>query len=182
MNAPILAEVPLAHSAAATIRRAAPRARASLRLRGDLAPFEAALGLTLSGRLGSRADAGPREGLRLGPDEWMLHTTPDDLATVTSALAPLYADHPHSLVDVSGREVTVVIEGPRAAELLTIGCARDIDAIPDGAARRTVFDGAAVILWRDSATRFRIDVWNSFAPHLLDLLVIGTRELAAETS
>ncbi|MBE9640580.1 sarcosine oxidase subunit gamma, partial [Salipiger pacificus] len=29
--------------------------------------------------------------------------------------------------------------------------------------------------------RFRMDVWNSFAPHLLHLLQVGARELAAET-
>ena len=90
------------------------------------------------------------------------------------------ASHPHSLVDVSGREVTLVIDGPRAAELLTIGCARDIEAIPVGQGRRTAFDNVTVILWRDAATVFRLDVWTSFAPHVAGLLDAGCRELAAE--
>ncbi len=182
MNALTTIDAPLADTAAATILRGAPRARFSLRLRGDAAPFETALGLALPAEIGRRASAGSREILRLGPDEWVLHGAPDEAAAIESALAPLYAAHPHSLVDISGREISFVIEGARAAELLTIGCPRDISAIPDGSGRRTVFDGTTVILWRDSPTRFRIDVWNSFAPHLLDLLVTGARELAAERS
>ena len=90
------------------------------------------------------------------------------------------AVHPHSLVDISAREVTLTIEGPKAAELLTLGCPRDIATIAPGEGRRTLFDGATVVLWRDAADRFRMDIWNSFAPHVAQLLQTGCKELAAE--
>ena len=73
-----------------------------------------------------------------------------------------------------------IFEGPKAAELLTLGCPRDIATIPPGEGRRTLFDGATVVLWRDAADRFRIDVWNSFASHIGHLLETGCKELAAE--
>lgn len=178
MNKAVSSFVPgvLATSTAATVSLAAPTGRLSLRARGDLSALDAALGLTLPTRIGQR-NAG---AICLGPDEWMLHA--DDIVPIVAACAAIYEGHPHSLTDVSGREITLLIEGPRAAELLTLGCARDIDSIPVGEGRRTVCDGATVILWRDAPDRFRMDVWHSFAPHLLHLFETGCRELAAEAA
>lgn len=183
MNAPNSAFTPsvLAESAAARVSLAAPRARLSLRARGDLAPLDAALGLTLPARIGRRASAGELQALCLGPDEWMLHAPEALLDGLKAACDGVYATLPHSLVEVSAREVTFTIDGPRAAELLTLGCPRDIASIAVGEGRRTVFDGASVILWRDGESSFRMDVWNSFAPHVFHLLDTGCRELAAET-
>nr|WP_092567435.1 sarcosine oxidase subunit gamma family protein [Alloyangia pacifica] len=155
-----------------------PKVRFSLRARGDLAPLEQALGVALPRGIGETVK-GAVEVACLGPDEWLVLAA--EAAPVADACAGVYAALPHSLVEITAREVTFVIEGPRAPELMTIGCARDIDAIAVGSARRTLFDGATVTLWRDAEDRFRIDVWNSFAPHLLHLLQIGARELAAET-
>ncbi|WP_238367254.1 sarcosine oxidase subunit gamma [Mesobacterium pallidum] len=182
MSAPISQKAPgvLAASTAAEIALAAPCARLSLRARGDLAPLNAALGLTLPTRIGQVVPAGERQVICLGPDEWMIHAPSDDTAAIASACADAYATLPHSLVDVSAREVTLTIKGAHAAELLTIGCARDIDGIPVGEGRRTFFDGQTVILWRDGDTAFRMDVWNSFSGHVFDLLKTGCAELAAE--
>jgi len=155
--------------------------RLSLRARGDaVAPLGAALGLALPDRIGRRAAAGKVEAIRLGPDEWTIHAPAEDAARLIAACAALAAAHPHSLVDISGREVTLLIEGARAAELLTLGCPRDIAKIPSGEGRRTLFDGTTVVLWRDAEDRFRMDVWNSFASHLGQLLETGCKELAAE--
>ncbi|WP_353474845.1 sarcosine oxidase subunit gamma [Salipiger sp. H15] len=180
MNAPLSAFPPatLAETPAAKVSSALPRTRFSLRARGDLAPLEQALGVTLPRRIGQTVK-GPIEAACLGPDEWVLLAS--EAAPIAEACAGVYGTLPHSLVDISAREVTFVIEGPRAAELITIGCARDIDTIAPGTARRTLFDGATVTLWRDAEDRFRLDAWNSFAPHLLHLLQIGARELAAES-
>lgn len=181
MNAPVSSFTPgtLVETSAASVSAAMPCTRLSLRARGDLAPFEAALGLSLDGQIGSRSASDTLEAMRLGPDEWILHGSNGTAAA--AALAGLYDSHPHSLVDVSGREVSFVIEGPGAAELLTLGCPRDIATILPGAGRRTAFDGVTVVLWRDGEASFRMDVWNSFAPHVLDLLATGCRELAAES-
>ena len=182
MNAPLSSLEPsvLAESAAARVTLAPPRARLSLRARGDLKPLETALGLTLPGRIGQRAEAGEVGALRFGPDEWMLHLTEGAVDGVLSSCAGVYETLPHSLVDVSGREVTFLIDGARATELLTLGMARDPESIAVGEGRRTNFDGATVTIWRDADSAYRMDVWHSFAPHVLHLLETGCRELAAE--
>ncbi len=168
----------LAKSTAAQVSLAPPTGRLSLRAKGNLAPLNAALCLTLPLQVGQRIAVGGVEAICLGPDEWTLHAS--DVGPTVAACAEIYADHPHSLTDISGREITFLIEGPRAAELLTLGCARDIESIAVGEGRRTVCDGASVILWRDGPDTFRMDVWHSFAPHLLHLFETGCRELAAE--
>jgi sarcosine oxidase subunit gamma len=168
----------LAETCAARVTPQSVPARLSLRGRGALGQLEQALGIALPVNVGRRSSADDLEALCLGPDEWVLLAP--EAAQVKAACAAVYEDVPHSLVDISGREVTFRIEGSRAAELLTLGIARDIAAIPVGEGRRTVFDGVTVVLWRDAEQSFRMDVWNSFAPHVLELLEVGCRELAAE--
>ncbi|WP_413207234.1 sarcosine oxidase subunit gamma [Rhodospirillum sp. A1_3_36] len=171
----------LATSPAVQVSLPAPRGRLSLRARGDLTPFAQPLGFALPERIGQRAQTDDVQALRLGPDEWTLNTPVDAVAGLIDAFAAIYPSHPHSLVDISGREISLVIDGTQASELLTIGCARDVEAIPPGEGRRTLFDGTSVLLWRDAPNTYRMDVWNSFAPHLLALLKTGCAELAAES-
>ncbi|CAH0249440.1 Sarcosine oxidase subunit gamma [Agrobacterium fabrum] len=182
MNMRVSSPVPgvLAESKAARVSMLAAQARFSLRARGDLAPLDAALGMSLPDRIGARAASGEIETLRLGPDEWTILAPITETDRLVAACAGVYASHPHSLVDISGREVTLLIEGPQAAELLTLGCARDIETIAIGEGRRTIFDGVTVVLWRDAENRFRMDVWNSFVSHLGHLLETGCKELAAD--
>ncbi len=170
----------LAETAAARVSVLPAQARLSLRARSDTAPFAEVLGVGLPNRIGRRAAAGAVEAIRLGPDEWTILAPAENAARLVAACAALAPAHPHSLVDISGREVTLLIEGPKSAELLTLGCPRDIETIPAGEGRRTLFDGATVVLWRDAENRFRIDVWNSFASHIAQLLETGCKELAAE--
>ena len=174
-------EIPLAECAAATVTPLVPVTRFSLRAkvtaRGALAE---ALGAELPGRVGQCAGAGDVRILCLGPDEWLIQAPGGDSTQIEEACADVYANAPHALTDVTDREVSFGITGPKAAELLTLGCPRDIDALPVGEARRTVFDGATVMLWRDEETAFRLDAWRSFAPHVAALLVTGAGELAAE--
>lgn len=172
---------PLASSAAATVALLAPVARFSLRAKeAERAALAAALAVDLPQRIGRRASAGQLEALCLGPDEWLILAPEAEAARVTQACAAAYAAAPHSLTEITDREVTLRIEGPKAAELLTLGCPRDIDRLPAGEARRTLLDGATVVLWRDAAQSFRIDLWRSFAPHVVALLETGCAELAAE--
>ncbi len=171
---------PLVETPDVVVSLASPSARFSLRARGDLSLIETALGLKLPERIGQRSADRGREALRLGPDEWVLLAPQDEAGKLTTACADAYSERPHSLVDISAREMTFVIEGARASELLTIGCPRDIAKIPEGEARRTVFDGVTVVLWIDAPTRYRLDCWNSFAPHVGELLETGAREIAAE--
>lgn len=159
--------------------------RISLRARtkesgGDLAAVGKAVGVELPTQIGGCAKAEGIEVACLGPDEWLLLVPLDQIERVEDALAALYPSLPHSMTEITGREVTFTIEGPQTPELMSIGCARDIASIKVGQARRTLFDGATVIVWRDSETSFRMDVWNSFAPFLATTLETGAKELAAE--
>lgn len=172
---------PLVTSNAATVTILAPMGRFSLRLREAERPaLSRALGIDLPGKIGSRASLGSTEILCLGPDEWQILVAEADAPGLIEACARVYAEAPHSLTDISDREVSVRIVGPQAAELLTLGCPRDIDSLGDGEGRRTLMDGATVVLWRDGAENFRLDMWRSFAPHVISLLETGCAELAAE--
>jgi sarcosine oxidase, subunit gamma len=80
---------------------------------------------------------------------------------------------------ISDREITITITGPRALELLSVACPLDLSRMATGTAKRTLFDSAQVVLIRDGAEAFRIEVWRSFFPHVRELLDIATRELAS---
>ena len=168
----------IADTASARLSVAAPAGRLSLRARGDLGPLEAALGLSLPSRIGTRSLADGVEALRLGPDEWVILCPAARVPALVSACAGVYDALPHSLVDISGRERTLVLDGPGAIDCLSFGAARDIAAIPVGEARRLNFDGLTVLLWRDAATGFRIDTWTSHAGHVAALLKTAALETA----
>ncbi len=158
----------------------APVARFSLRVRQQgRAALGRALGLDLPERVGEVARAGERAVLCLGPDEWLIHAPEAETDAIAAAGAEVYAEAPHALVELSDREVSFAITGPAAAELLSIGCPRDLGRLAPGRAVRTVFDSAQVVLWRDGAEAFRVDVWRSFAPHVGALLDAGRAEIAA---
>lgn len=172
----------IAMSKTLSVKTAARNTRFSLRARGDLAAIEAALGLALPVKIGTCARTDGLEVLCLGPDEWLVLTSDAVGAEVSAKLTSVYGNVPHSLTEITAREVTFTVKGQQAAELMTIGCPRDINAIPAGEARRTVFDGATVVLWKDAEDVFRIDVWNSFASYLAQTLHTGATELALEVA
>ncbi len=178
---PDLTPGPVAESAAARVTLAAPVARFSLRARpAARATLARVLGLPLPDRIGARSRAEAREALRLGPDEWLIHAPEAEAPRLTADCAAAYDAAPHSLVEITDREVTFTLTGPKATELLTLGLPRDPDSIAVGEGRRTIFDGQTVVLWRDEDQAYRMDVWRSFAPHLAHLLATGCRELAQD--
>jgi sarcosine oxidase subunit gamma len=172
---------PVAVSAAATVTPLLPKARFSLRCaRADAPALAQAIGVDLPLRVGARTKSHGVEVSCLGPDEWMILTEEAAAQGVIASCAAAYQSIPHCLVEVTDREMSFGLTGPRAAEILTLGCLRDIAAIAIGDVRRTVFDGVSVILSRDDDQAFRLDVWRSFAPHVTALLATGCRELALE--
>lgn len=116
--------------------------------------------------------AGARAALWLGPDEWLLLAPESDGATVGATLAETLAGQPASLVDVSHRQVGLIVAGPRAAELLNAGCPLDLDpaAFPIGMCTRTILAKVEIILWRTADDTFRIEVARSFAPYVVELM------------
>ena len=164
--------------AGATITELPPATRISLRL-ADRDAATAALGLDLPSRIGTRAVAGERSALCLGPDEWVIEAPEADGAALAALLAELAARIPLSAVEVSDREVTWRLDGPAVLDLLATGCPLDLARMPTGGGTRTVFDTAQVVLTREAEDRFHLTVWRSFAPHVRALLDLATAELAA---
>lgn len=144
-----------------------PVARCSLRLRPDnRAALAAVLGLDLPAAVGQRSRTAQAEVLCMGPDEWTIVTGDDGRDRLVAAAAEARDRLPHSLCDISDREVTLRLSGPQALTALTTGCPRDLDSIPVGHGARTLFDAATVVLWRDGPQEVRMDVWRSFLPHV----------------
>ena len=124
-------------------------ARFNLRVRAESRKaIETALGLALPDRVGSVKSAGQRTVLCLGPDEWQINSSADDAHALETSLAKIAV--PHSLVDITDREVTWRLSGPRAAELLSAGIARDLAKFKPQTGARTVFDGVQAVLFRET--------------------------------
>lgn len=156
-----------------------PIARLNLRIApADLAAASTAFGLTMPGKIGQGAAKDGRAAYCLGPDEWLLHAPEADQASIVAAFAKARATTPHSLTVLSDREFTIRITGPRAQELLSVGCPLDLSCMATGAAKRTLFDSAQIVLIRDGEDAFRIEVWRSFFPHVHELLDIAVREVS----
>ena len=176
-----LRPVAVTTSKVATVSLLAPIGRLSLRAGEAAVPaLSAAIGIELPRTIGRRSATGSTEGLCLGPDEWLVLADELVIPRLVTACAHVYFQWPHSVTEISDREVSVRVGGPMATDLLALGCPRDIERLCTGQGRRTVFDGVAVVLWRDAEESFRLDVWRSFAPHVIGLLETGCAELALE--
>ena len=132
------------------------------------ASCSAAFAAPLPPRLGAAGRLGDRAALWLGPDEWLLIAESGSVDTLAAALEAGLAGVPHSLVDVSHREVGLIVSGAVAARVLNAGCPLDLrlKSFPVGMATRTLFDKAEIVLWRLGETEFRVEVARSFSPWL----------------
>lgn len=148
-----------------TIRFAAAVVRYSLRAR-DPKSLEALLGRKLPTKIGAMEG----EIACLGPDEWLLRCSAD-------TAVPQGAGLPLAITDVSDRSVCLIVEGPRAAEVLMAGCPLDLERFAPGRATRTIFETVEIILIRSSEQRFEVEVWRSFAPWLQLALTTAAAQL-----
>ncbi|MFI5013473.1 MAG: sarcosine oxidase subunit gamma [Hyphomicrobiales bacterium] len=123
--------------------------------------------------------AGPRAALWLGPDEWLLLAEDREPSALIAALDAALSPLPHSLVDVSHRQIGLRVEGERASLIVNAGCPLDLDlhAFPVGMCTRTVLQKAEVVLWRTAETAFRLEVARSFAPYVWRFLEQAERDL-----
>ncbi|GAC1458305.1 MAG: sarcosine oxidase subunit gamma [Steroidobacteraceae bacterium] len=131
-----------------------------------------ALGLQVPASACRAVPEGERAALWLGPDEWLLIAADGSAAAMATALNLALQALPHSLVDVSHRQVGLAVSGPQAATLLAAGCPLDLDArpFPVNMCTRTVLGKAEVVLWRTGPDAFRIEVWRSFASYVCAFL------------
>lgn len=150
-------------------------------LRGDdaaLATAGRAFGVALPATACRAASAADRAALWLGPDEQLLLAPAGAAVTVAAELEQALAALPHSLVEISHRQLALKLSGPRAAALLNSGCPLDLDAdsFPVGMCTRTVFGKAEIVLWRTAAEGFHVEIWRSFTDYLVQLLREAARE------
>lgn len=119
-----------------------------------------------------------RAALWLGPDEWLLLAQPGLGESLAAAAETALASLPHSLVDISERQVALRLSGRRAATVLAGGNPLDFDlaAFPVGMCTRTILAKAEIVLWRTEPESFHIEVWRSFAPYLRGFLREHMRE------
>jgi len=130
------------------------KVRYSMRAR-DPAVLEGELGHALPRKIGDTLG-----GIAcLGPDEWYV-VLPDNFDL------PRGEGLPVSVVDVSSRALGLVLEGPRALEVLSSGCPLDLAKMGVGRATRTVFETVEIVVWREAEDRWHIEVWRSFATWL----------------
>ena len=159
-----------------------PRARFSLRLRvsaSAAAALASPASMLLPMPINSCTVAGSRVVARLGPDEWLVScreaSAEQTAADFTHALkATIF-----SLTDVGHRNVSFLVHGERAREVINGGCPLDLgDArFPPGSATRTVFGKAEIVLMRTGpALSYQVECWRSFAPYVYALLRHGVRE------
>ena len=137
-----------------TIALAPPMARFSLRAR-TAESLETLLNVKVPKAIGA-TEAGIA---CIGPDEWLLRAHVDKEMPTAAGL-------PVAITDISERSICLVIEGPRASELLMSGCPLDLDNFAVGRATRTIYETVEIIIISDAEDRFQVEVWRSFAAWL----------------
>ncbi len=122
-----------------------------------------------------------RAALWLGPDEQLLLGPAADNAILAAGFARALTGIPHSLVNVSQRQIALELRGPHATAILNCGCPLDLDAaeFPAGMCTRTLFGKADIVLWRTGAAEFRLEVWRSFSDYVLGCLHEAARDFIA---
>jgi sarcosine oxidase subunit gamma len=119
-----------------------------------------------------------RGALWLGPDEWLLLVPYPAISEIRRDITDALRDLDHALVDVTHRQVGIILDTPHAAAMLNTGCPLDLDprAFPVGAATRSIFGKAEIVLWRTGETTFHLEIARSFAPYLREILAAADRE------
>lgn len=136
-----------------------------------------ALGLTLPKKPKQSTEKKGRHALWLGPDEWLILDEAEADLMAAAGKAKAF----HAATDISHRNVAFDVKGPQAVDCLGSGCPHDLrlSNFPVGACARTICGKAEVVLYRLSEDHFHVEVWQSFAEYLFDLLDESARSLAA---
>ena len=173
----LASQAPLAIPGKLTLEACAPATRFSFR--GGAAAV-AAIGTAFEVALPvepCRAmEAGGRAALWLGPDEWLLLAPDGEASTIAARAAAALGNTPHSLVEISDRDIGLDLSGPRATDLLSAGCPLDLTIFPVGACTRTILAKTELALWRRGPELFRLELRRSLAPYTWAFLAEAARE------
>jgi sarcosine oxidase subunit gamma len=151
--------------------------RVSLRAKDNtVSALSKALGITLPMKPKTSASNGGRAALWLGPDEWLIIDDADSGVIADLAKVKVL----HSAVDISHRNVGIIVAGKGAAAVVNGGCPQDLSlkAFPVGAASRTVLGKIEIVLWRTGEDAFRVECWRSFSNYAYAFLQESARDVA----
>ena len=145
--------------------------------RGDVHALSEAFGLAFPERISDVAGTPERFVACLGPDEW-LFTAPVSEREAAMAIAyGLSTSIVCSVTDIGARELCFAIEGPGAVSALNSGCPTELEALEMPSASRTVFEGVQITLVKWRADAWRLEIWRSFATHVLACLDLAQRDV-----
>jgi sarcosine oxidase subunit gamma len=159
--------------------------RMQINIRGDsgdgafVNAVRKAAGLDLPTQANRSTASGDQACLWLGPDEWLIvgpgGNAPGLIAELRSALAGQHA----AITDVSEARTTILLQGPRARDLLQKGIPIDLHPreFQPGLCVQTHIAGANIILQQtDDRPTYEVFVLNSFAEHIWLWLESAARE------
>ncbi|MEO0635026.1 MAG: sarcosine oxidase subunit gamma family protein [Pseudomonadota bacterium] len=152
----------------ASITAAEPASRVSLRADADQVHLlEKALGFELPKKPKATTGKDDAHALWIGPDEWYVYG-PDD-----PGFMDRFKNLPDtvSAVDVAHRNTAIVISGTGARSVLAGACPHDLrdSSLAVGAATRTIFSKAEIILHRTGKDEYRLECWRSFSHYVWTL-------------
>lgn len=168
-----------------SVRPAGAEARFSLRARLAAGTAPKLAGLALDAPINTVGTDGEVWLARLGPDEWLVGGPEADADLLQGRIHEALAGLPHSLVDVSHRNVGIDVSGRQAAAVLNAGCPLDLSetAFPPGSATCTLLGKAEIVLIRATAAPlYRVECWRSFSTYVhgfLNEAVFGVEGSAA---
>ena len=126
-----------------------------------------ALGLTLPVEPLTSSEAGQRVIRWLSPDEWLL-TLPAEQTTATEAHLATSLGDQCAVVDVSGGQTLVMLNGSKAEELLRKSSSYDFHPshFPPGKVVTTTFAQTQATIRRTGTEQFELVLRRSFADYL----------------
>lgn len=129
-------------------------------------------------RIGERELAGPPNSCtgddpvncRIAPDTWLVLSSRHEAGDLEAAIAKVCTRRACAVTDLSDACVTLVLDGPRAVEVLSRGCGLDFsfNAFGTNSCARTRFAQLPVVVRRPDVHRFEFIVDRSTARYLFD--------------
>jgi sarcosine oxidase, subunit gamma len=141
-----------------------------------------ASGLDIPGEANRFTASGDHACLWLGPNEWLIVGPSDSASAFTAELRKALASQHAAVTDVSEARTTILLQGPRARDLLQKGMPIDLHPreFQPGHCAQTYIAGANIILRQlDDQPTYEVFVLNSFAEHLWLWLESAAREYKA---
>jgi len=113
--------------------------------------------------------------LWIGPDEWLVY----DETHADKNFVPKLPNAEFSAVDISHRNMAIIVSGTGAQTLLSSGCPQNLSLseFPVGACSRTVFGKSEIVLLRSGEEEFRVECWRSFSPYVWAYLCTAARDI-----